>query len=722
MNQERANRLRRFYPNIHARLTAPFLVVVIIIAAVSVFTITQLVAGSIQQRFNNQLADSASAATNTIVDTERQQLEILRLIVFTDGMSGAVASHNTADLETWLGPIAINQGVHDIIIFDIAGKGIFRLRQYEQGAGMRYESEEPPDVSAWPGVQRVITGQADRLGDKFVDIQGEAPNQLFYISAPVISQDGFIVGGVSVGLRVDVLVSRIRQQALSAVILYNEDGSVLASSLQRNNPQSLAISSDLASDLSRRVETSSAMEETFINTQPYQFLYSRFQLRSHTLGLLAVALPSNFIVESSSDSRNTIAVLFSFMFAGVATLGLITARSITRPVAQLVETTRAIRDGDLSRRVNLQIPDELGELGVSFDHMTETLVKQNAEISSLFYQQLQETARRQAVLASISDAVIVLDLKGNIFLHNATADRLLTLANQQPTAYHDFTLILNQPSLVSQARLVQFGGEYFSVLATPVCLESGELLGYVVVFRDVTALIEAEQLKDDIMLQMSHELRTPLTAALGYVELIPHIQPNISPQTNEFLTNAYENLNTLQRMVNQVVDVGALLSNRLNLSIKPLDLAEELSRLVAKWQGPFLKRDLRLSLLLTPQSLPLEGDPEHLTQVFDHLLRNAYSYTMPGNWVEIRGLGGNDLITVIVSDGGVGIHEDELGKVFDRMYRGRSADAGPTDARGLGLGLYIASEIVHLHQGTIQLESQREIGTTITVRLPIRQN
>jgi signal transduction histidine kinase len=72
-----------------------------------------------------------------------------------------------------------------------------------------------------------------------------------------------------------------------------------------------------------------------------------------------------------------------------------------------------------------------------------------------------------------------------------------------------------------------------------------------------------------------------------------------------------------------------------------------------------------------------------------------------------------------VIDSGVGIGSHEIDKVFERLYRGQSADAGPTDSRGLGLGLYLARHIVEAHQGTIRLESQIDVGTVVTVQLPV---
>src|SRR6185436_9651874 len=99
--------MRRWpYPGINARIIGPFLLLIIVISGIGVFTVTRLVAGSVQERFSNQLADSANAATNSIVDIEQQQLATLRLMAFTDGISDAIKARKTNDLDQWLRPVA----------------------------------------------------------------------------------------------------------------------------------------------------------------------------------------------------------------------------------------------------------------------------------------------------------------------------------------------------------------------------------------------------------------------------------------------------------------------------------------------------------------------------------------------------------------------------------------------------------------------------------------
>jgi signal transduction histidine kinase len=722
VSQPQQGNLRIPYPGINARVTAPFLLVIIVIAGLGVFIVTRLVAGSIQERFNNQLVDSATAASNSIVDIERQQLATLRMMVFTEGVAEALAARDAANLDLWLRPIAANAGVDDVVLFDSTGQSVFQLSRVDNNISVEYITPLPINVSQWEGVQRVIGGQADSLGDKFVDVIGEPPDALLYISAPMSNDTGTLVGGISLGLTAERLAQRVSEQSLSAVTLFRDDGRVLGTTLRVATTDSLNLTGNHATQLLTEVDDSSPIDDLALNGIPHQVLYSSLQLRSQEIGLLAVALPSNFIVERSSTSRDVFGILFSIVFVLVGLIGIATARSITRPIAKLVDTTRAIREGDLSKRVELETPDELGELGVSFDHMTNQLVERNKKINKLYRQQLQETARRQAVLTSISDAVVVLDPSGNIILQNLTAEHLASMLANDLAAFQSYAELIQNPAELSQPRTVTFADQFFSVLATPVCMPNGELLGYVTVFRDITALVTSERLKDELILQMSHELRTPLAAARGYVDLVRMIDSNnLSEQSHSYMDNATESMSILERMVNQVVDVSSIVSDRFKVEIETFNLAHVLDEQVESWKPLTQKRELALTLFRPSSDLWIEGDPHRLAQVLEHLLRNAYSYTLPGGMIEVRAEIQGKQVLVSVLDSGVGIGQDEIDRVFERMYRGRSADAGPTDARGLGLGLYLSKRIVEGHHGKITLESQLNFGTIVTVELPLRQ-
>lgn len=727
--RQRSNKdlYQRFYPRISTRVTAPFLLTIVLIAGVGVFIVTRLVAGSIQERLNNQLVDSAIAAKNAIVEIENQQIATLRLMAFTEGVPQALGSRDVAMLDQLLRPLAANAGADSLLVFDTGGTIIYQLRRDRSSALTVYDaSPHLASVQDWRSVQQLFSA-ADAQGDKYVEI-AEDPllNQTVYISAPVIDIDreGIVIGGLSLGITMDSLTVRISQQSLSELNIYNMNGQVLGTTFRSLPINSLALPPTEVTDTRVQIQAGlTPVVERTIGELGYQSLYADFELRSEPFGLLMVALPSDFVAERIGVSRDTFAVLFALLFAIVAGTGILVTRSIIRPVARLVDTTRAIRAGDLSRRVGLETPDELGELSVSFDHMTDQLLARSREINRLYVAQLEETAQREAVLTSISDAVIVMNPQGRPILMNPAAQRMLQQMQMDQPALDLFNTLASRPDQLSEPRTIELVGSFYNTLATPVNMQSGELLGYVLVFHDITSIMEVERVKDEMILQLSHELRTPLTAARGYVEMVQMVgQTQLNEQSSGFIGSAVGHLSTLERMVNQVIDVSAIVSNKFAIDVDKMVLSDILMEVIDKMKPDITNRGLKIwSQILASADLPIDGDALRLGQVFEHILRNAWSYTLPGGWIEVRAKIDNGQAVVTIVDSGVGIDQDELEKVFERMYRGRSADAGPTDARGLGLGLYLSKEIVEAHHGTITLESEPNLGTTVTIQLPTRQ-
>jgi two-component system, OmpR family, phosphate regulon sensor histidine kinase PhoR len=715
--------LRRFYPGVHARLIVPFLVVSVVIAGIGVFIVTRLVAGSVQERFSNQLLDSAHAAANAVAEIERQQLATLRVMVFTEGVAAELAEGGTAVLDLWLRPLAANAAVDELIVFNRQGQSVLRLEQIPSEVGAAYRQTPAVNIAHWHGIRRLLNQELDAQGDKYVDLVNEpgAQRRVFF-SAPVPDSAGGLAGGTTIGMNLETFVQRVSEQSLSAVALYSAQGEVLGHSFRMIDDADLHLPDAQIAALLAAVQTTGPIEELTLGGVPYQMLFAPFTLRGESVGLLAVGLPSNFIVEQSSTSRDIFGALFAVLFMAVGILGMLMARTITRPVEKLVDTTRAIRGGDLSRRVNLKTPDELGELGRSFDHMTNQLVHQNRKINALYLQQLEETTRRDAVLGSIGDAVVVLNTSGEIFLRNHAAQKLIDQTASDPPLRRRFRLLLRNPDMIRNPRTVEIGSGYFSVISRPVHLPGGDLLGHVIVFRDITPLVQAEKLKDDLMMQMSHELRTPLTAARGYLDLVKMLESaSLSEQGITHLEGAHEYLGALERLIGQVEDVTAIQANRFRLEKDRCNLTHVLIAQAEAWRRLVPQRQLTLTLYAPQSDICVEGDERRLGQLFDHLLRNAYSYTLPGGSIEIQVAVRAESIIVYVLDTGVGIEPDERERVFERMYRGRSAEAGPTDSSGLGLGLYLAQHIAAAHGGSITLDSKPGTGTIVMVELPVTE-
>lgn len=701
-----------FQPTIGTRITFPFLIAIAITAVLGAFVVTRLVAGSLQERFNNQLLDSAQAAQNTITDVERQQLRTLRAMVFTTGVAEAILAEDLAMLDQLLRPLAVNADADALLVFDEAGQPVYYLRRVRIEERLTYQVLDAPDISSWEGVARITRQESDLLGDKFVDVIPQDSETLFYISAPVVDEDNKLIGGISLGLNAENLSQRLSEQALSAVTLFDKNGHILSSTLPLDETEYEDYRVEHpAGVIAAAAEAENRLQRLELDGSPYQMLYTNFRMRDQLLGLTGVALPTNFVTERIGTSRNIFVLLFSLLLFAVALMGVMTTRSIVRPVIRMVATTRAIRAGDLKRRVGLRRRDELGELSTSFDHMTDQLLRRNQQVLRLYQTQKQESARREAVLASISDAVFVQDLQGNTIMANKVAVGL--------SHFPDIPPLLKKPQDLFEARtLVLPNKKYYQVVATPVYLAQQKLLGYVVVLHDITPLVESERLKDDILDQMSHELRTPLGAIRGYVELVSGLESNLSERSTDFLQKALLQISTLEGMVNTVVAATSALSNRFQLDRTRFDIQVLVNERVREWQPRFDEKQLSLSLNCQPSAVEVLADRPRIGQVVDHLLQNAYNYTLGGGAVEVQVSERNAHALLMVRDSGVGIAEEEQERVFERLYRGQAAAAGLTDSRGLGLGLFLSKLVVEAHGGTIRLESQLDVGTTVTVMLP----
>jgi signal transduction histidine kinase len=711
---------RRLYPGINTRILAPFLAMIVVVAGIGIFIVTRLVAGSIEERLNNQLVDSAQAASNAVAEIERQQLGTLRAMAFTEGVDEDLARQDRQALEEALGTLAFNAGLDDTIVYNAQGEILVRIRGFAFSANPS-QASQPPDIQNWSGVQRVLAGQADRLGDKFFDIIASESGIILYISAPVYDDNLRLVGGISIGIRSTTFVGRVSSQALSGITFYDNNGAVIGSTLSAVPAQELPLTPDQATLLLASSQERAPIERRLWGGESYQVLYAPLRLRQQSVGLMAVSLPNNFITDRIGTSRNIFALLFTVLFVGIFLLGLVVSRSIIRPVQRLVATSQAIRSGDLTQRVGLGLPDELGELSSTFDDMTEKLVERNTQINELYLNQLGETARRDAILSSINDPVFVLSDTGIEILTNLAATNLMTRLRHNQKEYEHFLQLMATPQQFYQPEIINLGERFYSLLTRPVQMQTGELLGYVIIFHDLTAILEAERVKDEIILQLSHELRTPLTSARGYIELIrmiSQLQPPYNEAENQYAAKGVGQLTTLERMINQVIDVSVIAGRRFAISPATFDLVVLVEEVIASLKPDIDAAQQQISAHFSDSAIVVGADRDRLGQALERVIHNAFTYNRPQGCIDVTVFGDRQQVEIIVTDSGLGILPEEAEKIFDRMVRGSASQAGATDARGLGLGLYISREIIQAHNGSIDIAESNMFGTKMRIRLP----
>jgi CheY-like chemotaxis protein len=226
----------------------------------------------------------------------------------------------------------------------------------------------------------------------------------------------------------------------------------------------------------------------------------------------------------------------------------------------------------------------------------------------------------------------------------------------------------------------------------------------------------ANRSKDDFLSTVSHELRTPLTAVLGWASMLR--QGSLDPPgTARAVEAIWSNARRQAQLIDELLDVSRIVAGRAVLDLQELDLGESIRAAVEAVLPLAEAKGLEVRPGVHP-SVPVTADPQRLQQILVNLLSNAVKFTPPGGWLAVNVELSEQWVEVRVADSGSGIHPEFLPHVFERFTQ---AEATPSrSATGLGLGLFIARQLVEAHGGSVRAESDGPgAGSTFIVRLPV---
>jgi PAS domain S-box-containing protein len=295
------------------------------------------------------------------------------------------------------------------------------------------------------------------------------------------------------------------------------------------------------------------------------------------------------------------------------------------------------------------------------------------------------------------------------------------------------TLNTGEPYIASErARLRQDREtpDYFEWRVDRIPLPEGRH-GVVCYFRNITAhvtarkqlelsqkaLRDADRRKDEFLAMLAHELRGPLAPLGNMLEILKRADGDLDMLRHARGTMERQ-FSQLVRLVDDLLDVGRITSNRLELRRQRTELAPILREVVESDRGMTESFRHELTLTLPPEPVILDADPVRLAQIFHNLLNNACKYTEPGGRIAITVQRWGGEVEVTVQDSGLGITADKLGSVFDMFVQ---VDRTLERAQGgLGIGLTLVKRLVQLHGGDVTAYSEGPgKGSEFTVRLPV---
>ncbi len=340
-----------------------------------------------------------------------------------------------------------------------------------------------------------------------------------------------------------------------------------------------------------------------------------------------------------------------------------------------------------------------------------------------------------AIVDSSQDAIIGKTLDGIIISWNTGACKLygyeatevlgrpvtIIIPEERRTEYAQFMDQLRHGERIESLDTIRLRKDGttipVSLTLSPVRNAQGELIGASTIARNITERVRLESLRDEFLAMASHELRTPLTSLKGFSALLSRrLAKNSDEQSLAYLTRMEGQISRLSRLVEDLLDLSRIQLNQFSLLKEPLNLAALVSETVEMVQATTSKH---LQLIQADQEaiMMVDGDHDRLTQVIYTVLDNAIKYSPRADRVEIRCFSKDDKAIVQVQDFGIGIAPEYHQQIFERFFQ--APDQVAKTFPGMGIGLYLACDIIIRHLGSITVDSHPGEGSTFTVQLPL---
>ena len=232
---------------------------------------------------------------------------------------------------------------------------------------------------------------------------------------------------------------------------------------------------------------------------------------------------------------------------------------------------------------------------------------------------------------------------------------------------------------------------------------------------DITDNKRDEIRKNDFIAMASHELKTPLTSIKAYLQILSKkLGPTSDLFVNSILQKANTQVNKMADLIHGFLDLSKLESGKLQLKIKPFDINKLIEDCIAETNLLSPGRTIKFGQKI---ELTVSADIEKIGQVINNFLSNAFKYSDKESPILVTSIKNNGSIRISVTDKGIGIKPKDQEKLFQRFYRVENDRT--KNISGFGIGLYLASEIIQRHKGTIGVESEEDGGATFYFTLPV---
>jgi signal transduction histidine kinase/ligand-binding sensor domain-containing protein/AraC-like DNA-binding protein len=236
---------------------------------------------------------------------------------------------------------------------------------------------------------------------------------------------------------------------------------------------------------------------------------------------------------------------------------------------------------------------------------------------------------------------------------------------------------------------------------------------------ETDSLRKLDQLKSHFFANISHEFRTPLTMIIGQIETLLHSEKDRSRKKR--LISANSHAEKLLTLINQLLDLSKLEAGKMELKQEKHNIVSFLKNHLFSFESFAETKNISLNFSSAQATVSVNFDSDKMEKVFFNLFSNAFKFTEPGGRIDVSvELPQSDIIEIRVKDSGIGISKDRLPHIFDRFYQADTSNTRKYE--GTGIGLSLAHELIMIHNGTIDVESTKGLGTEFIIRLPFQED
>jgi PAS domain S-box-containing protein len=402
-----------------------------------------------------------------------------------------------------------------------------------------------------------------------------------------------------------------------------------------------------------------------------------------------------------------------------------------RPIHLLTESISKVRAGELNMKLDVKTGDETEKLIYEFNEMISRL---SAFEKSTMGTLMDEKNKSVAIVKSISDPLIVLDHNYKIVMVNNACEQFFDFAESKMLGNHFLEAIRDGELFNFITGSVESGkticekvlyfekdkGYYFNVVITQNSDAEHNSKGCIVLMQNVTEFKELERIKTDFVATVSHEFKTPLTSIIMGASMLEGGNLGIvSEEQMDVVKAIIEDGERLSGFVTELLEVSKLESGKAVYSFEPCSLSAIIESSVRQFSETAGRENVTIENDVEEDLPRVYADFERVTWVMNNLLSNALKYTRSGDFITISAKRKDNIIETSVKDTGDGIPPEYLDRIFDKFVQVKGHDI---EARGTGLGLAVAKEIVTAHRGKISVESEMDAGSTFRFTLPLFQD